>query len=62
MEPAAERRVPGHWRCPKCDFLLVRRVLYVKSGTLGEPKATNDVSEPCPNDGTPLEPVTEPLH
>lgn len=47
--------VPGTFKCPKCGFAVVKSVLYVKSGSIG---ADHHCSEPCPNDGTKLEPVT----
>lgn len=55
---ANERKVPGVWKCPKCDFMLFRRVLYAATGDLGGPPK-NDKPEPCPNDGTMLVQETE---
>jgi len=47
--------VPGSFRCPKCSFVLVKAVLYTKTGTVGVARHCNDT---CPNDGTPMDPVT----
>jgi hypothetical protein len=47
--------VPGSFHCPVCKFQLVKSVLYVKSGTIG---VEHHCDEKCPNDGTPMEPVT----
>lgn len=50
-----ESWVPGVMHCDKCGFTLHRINLYVRNGTVG---AGNHESELCPNDGTPLAPVT----
>lgn len=47
--------VPGKVHCAKCGFTLVRTNLYVNSGTTGP---GGEETEPCPNDGNPLLPVT----
>jgi len=47
--------VPGSFYCPKCKFILTKSVLYVRSGTIG---VDRHCDEKCPNDGTPMEPVT----
>lgn len=47
--------VPGGWHCPKCGFHLVCSILYARSGNVGVDRKT---PEPCPNDGTPMEPDT----
>lgn len=52
---AAMVYVPGGWHCPKCKFHLTSSVIYAKSGNVG---ASRQIPEPCPNDGTPMEPDT----
>lgn len=47
--------VPGRMHCSVCGFNLTRVNLYVYSGTTG---AGGSETEPCPNDGNPLLPVT----
>lgn len=47
--------VPGGWHCPTCGFRLVSSVLYAKTGNVA---ASHKIPEPCPNDGTPLQPDT----
>jgi hypothetical protein len=47
--------VPGKVHCAKCGFTLVRTNLYVNSGTTGP---GGEETEPCPNDGNPMLPVT----
>jgi hypothetical protein len=47
--------VPGKVHCAKCGFTLVRTNLYVNSGTAGP---GGEETEPCPNDGNPMLPVT----
>lgn len=47
--------VPGVMRCAKCKLRLLRRNLYLKSGTIG---AGDSKTEPCPNGCGPLWPVT----
>lgn len=47
--------VPGKVHCAKCGFSLIRTNLYVNSGTTGP---GGEETEPCPNDGNPLLPVT----
>lgn len=55
-QPAPARDVvPGKVQCAKCGFSLQRINLYMMSGTTG---AGGEETEPCPNDGTPLLPVT----
>jgi hypothetical protein len=55
-QPAPPRDiVPGKVHCAKCGFSLQRVNLYMLSGTTG---AGSEETEPCPNDGTPLLPVT----
>lgn len=55
-QPAPVRDVvPGKVACAKCNFSLQRVNLYVNAGTVG---AGGEETEPCPNDGTPLLPVT----
>lgn len=46
--------VPGVWRCPRCDFQLVRQTMSVASGEIGVTRQQIEESEPCPNDGTPM--------
>lgn len=52
---AAMVYVLGGWHCPKCKFRLVSSVLYAKTGNVA---ASRQIPDPCPNDGTPLEPDT----
>jgi hypothetical protein len=52
---AAMVYVPGGWHCPKCKFHLVSSVISAKSGNVG---ASRQIPDPCPNDGTPMEPDT----
>jgi hypothetical protein len=52
---AAMVYVPGGWHCPKCKFHLTTSILYAKSGNVG---VDRKIPDPCPNDGTPLEPDT----
>jgi hypothetical protein len=47
--------VPGYWRCPKCEFRLTTSIFYAKTGNIGVDRKTPD---PCPNDGTVMEPIT----
>jgi hypothetical protein len=47
--------VPGKVHCAKCGFTLVRTNLYVNSCTTGP---GGEETEPCPNDGNPMLPVT----
>lgn len=55
-QPAPPRDVvPGKVHCAKCGFTLQRVNLYMLSGMTG---AGGEETEPCPNDGTPLLPVT----
>lgn len=55
-QPAPARDVvPGKVHCAKCGFTLQRVNLYMLSGTTG---AGGEETEPCPNDGTPLLPIT----
>lgn len=55
-QPAPARDVvPGKVHCAKCGFTLQRINLYMLSGTTG---AGGEEIEPCPNDGTPMLPVT----
>lgn len=43
--------VPGVWRCPQCEFQLVRSTLFVASGEVGVSRKDIEEPEPCPNDG-----------
>jgi hypothetical protein len=52
---AAKVYVPGLWKCPKCKFQLTTSVLYAKTGNIG---VQHHNSDPCPNDGETLLPVT----
>jgi hypothetical protein len=55
-QPAPARDVvPGKVRCAKCGFVLLRTNLYMGNGTTGP---GSEETEPCPNDGTPLLPVS----
>jgi hypothetical protein len=47
--------VPGKMRCAKCGFTLLRKTLYMKSGTVGP---GDNETEPCPNRCGPLWPQT----
>lgn len=42
--------VKGMLRCPKCKFVLYSRILYTKSGTVGN----NNKSEDCMNGCGPM--------
>jgi hypothetical protein len=42
---------PGEMRCAKCKFVLLRRTMFVRSGTIG---AGSNETEPCPNGCGPL--------
>lgn len=55
MVTMSDHLVPGVMRCAKCEFQLVRTVLYVNSGTAG---SGDNKTEPCPNGCGPLWPVT----
>lgn len=55
-----ERKVPGMWKCSKCGFLLIRRTIYVHSGTVGVPR--DDEAPKCDNDGSLMEAVKELLN
>lgn len=46
--------VPGHFRCPKCEFSLIQKSLYVKSGTVG----ANNTPAECANGCGPMWRVT----
>lgn len=46
---------PGVMRCAKCEFRLIRNVLFAQSGNIG---AGTSETEPCPNGCGPLWPVT----
>jgi hypothetical protein len=46
----AERFVPGHLECVKCNFLLISKTLYVGSGTVG----SNDTPAQCSNGCGPM--------
>jgi hypothetical protein len=57
-QPAVDERrdlVPGKMHCARCKFSLIRKNLYVNSGTVG---AGSNETEPCPNGCGPLWPVT----
>lgn len=47
--------VPGGWHCPQCKFRLISSVLYARTGNVG---VNHAIPDPCPNDGTALEPDT----
>lgn len=47
--------VPGKMHCARCKFSLLRKTLYVQSGTVG---AGGSETEPCPNGCGPLWPMT----
>lgn len=47
--------VPGEWHCPMCSFRLHSRVLYAQTGDVG---VNRKQAEPCPNDGTEMQPLT----
>lgn len=46
---------PGVMRCAKCQFRLIRNVLYAQTGDIG---VGTSETEPCPNGCGPLWPVT----
>lgn len=46
---------PGVMRCAKCQFRLIRNVLYAQTGNIG---VGTSETEPCPNGCGPLWPVT----
>ena len=48
--------VPGLWKCAKCGFQLVQRVLRASDGAVG---VRDEAGKHCPNDGAPLWRVTE---
>lgn len=54
-EMEAARLVPGVMRCAKCNFVVNRVSLNVRSGTI---TAGDSKTEPCPNGCGPLWPVT----
>ena len=39
--------VPGHLRCAKCNFYLISKTLYMKSGTIGANKKPDDCANGC---------------
>lgn len=43
--------VPGLWKCAKCGFTLLQRVLRASDGAVG---VCDEAGENCPNDGSPL--------
>jgi len=47
--------VPGIMYCAKCNFRLVRKNLYMQSGTVGP---GNSKTETCPNGCGPLWPIS----
>jgi hypothetical protein len=49
--------MPGCFKCPTCGFQLSKQTICAASGNIGITQA-NKESEPCPNDGSWLEPVT----
>lgn len=51
----ARNLVPGKMHCARCRFSLIRKSLYVQSGTVG---AGGSETEPCPNGCGPLWPIT----
>lgn len=45
----------GAWKCPRCGFVLMRRIV---SGVDGGVAINRDaIAESCPNDGAPLQPI-----
>ena len=48
--------VPGLWKCAKCGFQLVQRVIRASDGAVG---VRDEAGETCPNDGAPLWRVSE---
>lgn len=48
--------VPGLWKCKKCGFTLVQRILRACDGAVG---VRDEAGEHCPNDGSPLWRVSE---
>lgn len=52
----SELIVPGSWKCDKCGFQLMKRVLSMAAGTVGTDYST--AIEPCPNDGTKMRAYT----
>jgi hypothetical protein len=49
--------IPGVFRCPKCEFVLVKSSLCLATGIHGIAEADRE-SEECPNDGTMMVHVT----
>lgn len=39
--------VPGHLTCPKCNMLLVKNTLYMKSGTVGANREPDNCMNGC---------------
>ena len=48
--------VPGEWFCPVCLFETHKRLLSAADGSVVVNNI--DITETCPNDGSPLERVT----
>lgn len=48
---------PGSYQCPKCKFYLQKNSFNAQSGELGTTYHDRQ-SEPCPNDGEILLPVS----
>lgn len=46
--------IPGVWRCPRCEFELVRTSIDANSGRFGTTTEDRYESEGCPNDGTEM--------
>jgi hypothetical protein len=53
FEPSVH--VPGLWRCPRCEFLLMQSNLNAADGTV---TARDEPGDKCPNDGSPMWRVT----
>lgn len=51
----AKSNPSGAWRCPKCNYVLMKRIIHAESG--GVSVNRSPMIEPCPNDGEKMEPV-----
>ena len=61
MSELTERQSPtGDWQCPRCKFILHKRLLHAQTMQT----AVNQEAEPelCPNDGRILVPLVEKGH
>jgi hypothetical protein len=56
QKEAEAEQIPGVCYCPLCNFILVKNVLYTKSGTIGVDNTP--FVERCPNDGQIMKPQT----